>query len=557
VQADSTLQDAIAAFRQGDLERARKLAEHSVQSGSSPQADHLLGLIRCRRGEIEAGIEHLRRAAEAEPDNVAFRVMLVRALIDSAQPADALVVAAPPDGTSPTELALWRARAEAARGAGEGGAETEAWQAICSARPDDFEAWTNLGRTLLAQQRFGDAETAYRRALAISPTFGPALHELGLVLERTNQIAQLCHLLDRAAAAGVRKDQLAELWALRELRAGRPEEAQKLLGTPSWEYDPVRWSRLRARAADATGDAAEAFDAATTMNRAVQDFQGWRRRAAGYRDELRALAATITPEWAVRLPQATAEEQVKLAFLVGFPRSGTTLVDTFLMGHPACTVIEEHPLLFDAGGRIGPIGLLDRADKTAVDRARDDYLEALGGLLDPATRGIAIDKFPLNIVAGPLLHVLFEAAPIIFVQRHPCDAVLSGFMQSFVANLGMASFLDIGDAADFYDCAMGVWTASRSALPLNVHTTRYEELIRKPESVLRPMVEFIGLEWDDRLLDHRGTAKKRGMIDNTSYNQVTEPLSTAASGRWKRYEKQLEPVLHVLLPWAERLGYAL
>src|SRR6185503_7716114 len=140
---------------------------------------------------------------------------------------------------------------------------------------------------------------------------------------------------------------------------------------------------------------------------------------------------------------------------------------------------------------------------------------------------------------------LFEGAPIIFVQRHPCDAVLSAFMQSFEPNLGMASFLDIADAADFCDVAMGLWAASAEALPLNVHRVIYEELVRDPEAVLRPLLKFLSLDWDERVLDHRATALRRGAILNTSYDQVVEPLITAAVGRWRRYERQLEPVLPV------------
>ena len=102
---------------------------------------------------------------------------------------------------------------------------------------------------------------------------------------------------------------------------------------------------------------------------------------------------------------------------------------------------------------------------------------------------------------------------------------------------------------------MGVWEAARETLDLNVHTIAYEDLIADPETALRPVVAALGLPWDNRLLDHSSTAKGRGTLLNTSYNQVTEPLSAAASGRWRRYEKQLEPVLPVLLPWAERLGY--
>jgi hypothetical protein len=102
---------------------------------------------------------------------------------------------------------------------------------------------------------------------------------------------------------------------------------------------------------------------------------------------------------------------------------------------------------------------------------------------------------------------------------------------------------------------MSIWTRSREVLPVRVHTVVYEELVSEPAATLRPTVEFLGLPWRGELLDHQSTASKRGAISTPSYDQVVQPLTAGAAGRWRRYEKQLEPVLPVLLPWAKRLGY--
>ena len=159
------------------------------------------------------------------------------------------------------------------------------------------------------------------------------------------------------------------------------------------------------------------------------------------------------------------------------------------------------------------------------------------------------------MLAPRFIHTFFPDAKFIFAQRHPCDCVLSSFMQAFSLNESMACFLDLKTAADFYDAAMSVWTRCTEVLPLDVHSLVYEDLVADPEATLRPLVEFLGLEWQAELLDHRATARSRGAISTPSYDQVAQPLSRKASGRWRRYEKQLEPVLPVLLPWAERLGY--
>ena len=244
-----------------------------------------------------------------------------------------------------------------------------------------------------------------------------------------------------------------------------------------------------------------------------------------------------------------------VAFLVGFPRSGTTLADTFLMGHRDCFVIEEVPLLNDVASGLGPMENLPDADPDLLAQARKSYLDKVQAIVGDRQARLVIDKSPLNMLVAPVIHSLFPGAPVIFVQRHPCDAVLSGFMQSFEPNIGMASFLEIEDAAEFYDQVMRVWDASRRALNLNVHTIVYEQLVGNPARALRPIIEAVGLEWDEHMLDHVSTAASRGALLNTSYNQVIEPLDPRSSGRWRRYRKQLEPVLSVLLPWAERLGY--
>ena len=128
-------------------------------------------------------------------------------------------------------------------------------------------------------------------------------------------------------------------------------------------------------------------------------------------------------------------------------------------------------------------------------------------------------------------------------------------MQSFTLNDAMACFLTIEGSAELYDAAMGMFTASRTALPVRVHSLVYEQLVADPEDELHPLIDFLELEWRPELLDHRKTARARGAIITPSYDQVVQPLSKAPSGRWRRYEQQMAPALPLLLPWADRLGY--
>jgi hypothetical protein len=103
---------------------------------------------------------------------------------------------------------------------------------------------------------------------------------------------------------------------------------------------------------------------------------------------------------------------------------------------------------------------------------------------------------------------------------------------------------------------LGYWHRAEEVFPLKVHRFRYENMIADRQGELAPLVEYLGLEWDDGLLDHRSAAAERGYVSTPSYAQVTEKLYTRASGRWQRYRRELEPVMPTLRPWVERLGYS-
>ncbi|MBV9558393.1 MAG: sulfotransferase [Pseudolabrys sp.] len=545
---------AVAAFQQGDLGRARQLAEEQLAKGERlPMLHHLMGLIDCRLGRFASGVERLKRAASADPTNLSYRVALARALIDSGRSPEVLAVAPVPTGRGSAEMELLQVRAEAAFYAGDRAAESDAWRLIADARPQDAMAWVNLGRSLLAQLSFDEAEAAYRRALALIPALS-VRHEFGLLLERTNKLEELGELLDAALAEGVPKDRLADLWALRALRSGDVDEASRLSELIDIRPDPFRLNGLKAKIADAAGRPLEAFAAAMAKNWSVEHRGEWRNRARAYREDLRAREQAMS-ELAAKWPHLPRLARRSPAFLVGFPRSGTTLAETFLQGHPDVRVVDEVPLLETAVNTIGGILELPSAATEQLIAVRDDYCAGLDAHAGPNFGGLVVDKMPLSMVNLPLIAAFFPDARIVFAQRHPCDCVLSAFMQTFILNNSMANFLDLDDAADLYDAAMGLFSRSRDELKLPVHTLVYEDLVADPDVVLRALTDFLGLEWQEGLLDHRATAARRRPIRTPSYDSVVEPLSRSRSGRWRRYETQLDPVLPVLLPWAERLGY--
>ena len=451
--------------------------------------------------------------------------------------------------------------------------------------PDDIVSRLTLARLLAdlgrehdavrqfdeaAERTVGSATLASGKTSLIAIALGPdhrrgdpfsqsqlqSVQELALLLERTNRTDELRALLHEAADRDVPPEGLAYPAAAIALRDGDAARAKVLLEAGSDKKDAARWHRLMAKIADALGESSLAFEQTQAMNSAVPDFDSWTRRAADYRSKLRALAARMTDQWASSLMPLEPGKRRTPAFLVGFPRSGTTLLDTFLMGHPDTRVLEEFHMLGAAEKVLGNVADLPRRSRADLERARTAYFTELHRHCDPDFSGLVVDKLPLNMLGIGMIHCLFPDAKIIFAQRHPCDCVLSCFMQSFVMNDAMACFLGIDASADLYDAAMTVFERSREALPVNVHTLVYEDLVSDPEAGLRPLIEFLGLEWRAELLDHRSTAKARGAVITPSYDQIVQPLSKAPSGRWKRYAEQMEPVLPILLPWAKRLGYA-
>ena len=280
-------------------------------------------------------------------------------------------------------------------------------------------------------------------------------------------------------------------------------------------------------------------------------------------DDVDGLAAVFTKSFVkgwTSLPAAGAEpgHAAPPVFLVGFPRSGTTLLDQILDAHPSVEVFEEHPFL-RAVRNAAPGYPKSLATMTAGEQARLrtiywSELREEGADLEGKT---VINKMPLDIVHAGLIQRIFPEARIVFALRHPADCVLSCFMQDFVPNGAMLNFLTLDGSARFYDHVMTLWRSYRQLLPLNVQEVRYENLVADLRAEVEPVLDFLDLDWDDAVSDPAAHALTRGTIRTPSYSQVTQPIYSSSAERWRRYEKEMRPVLSVLKPHIEHFGYSL
>ena len=247
-------------------------------------------------------------------------------------------------------------------------------------------------------------------------------------------------------------------------------------------------------------------------------------------------------------------------FLVGFPRSGTTLLDTILRSHPSIDVIEEKPIIDRYVEKLekkieSKFENLKLPNISLKKEMRNFYFDQRNKYLINSQKSIIIDKMPLNIVyVGEILR-FFPKAKFILAIRHPCDCVLSCFMQNFLLNHAMANFINLNDAAKMYDLVMNLWQVYINKFSINFHTIKYEDLVLNFKKSVSNLLNFLDLAWSNEVSEFYKKSQNRGMISTPSYNQVNQPLYSKSIGRWKNYENELYAAKLHLEKWIKKYDY--
>jgi hypothetical protein len=213
---------------------------------------------------------------------------------------------------------------------------------------------------------------------------------------------------------------------------------------------------------------------------------------------------------------------------------------------PLLRAIVEERLLPEGG--VAGLAALSQSER---EHYRAMFWSKAGGAGDH----LLVDQGPFNTLYLPAIAALFPGAHVIFALRDPRDVVLSCFRQSFVMHRFTFELLSLERAAAFYDRTMRLAEASRARLPLHFHDVRNEDLIADFKGTVRSLCDALGIAWDPAMMEFAASARKRA-IATPSGAQVVRGLSGEGIGRWRRYEKQLAPVLPLLEPWVERFGYA-
>ena len=252
-------------------------------------------------------------------------------------------------------------------------------------------------------------------------------------------------------------------------------------------------------------------------------------------------------------------EKDKPIFMVGFPRSGTTLLDTFLRGFNDVEVFEEKPFVSGLVEEVLALNLLPAKRPLSAIKAehlRKKYWSIVQqDINERSLPKFVLDKLPLNLAYVPLLNHVFERPKFIVSLRHPLDCILSCYFQDFESNAGMIHTTDLNDTAAFYAETMGAWLECKKTMDLNFIYVRYEDLILNKNLELIKVAEFLGVEQDVESLDNVGLALQRDIVNTPSYRQISQPIYRNAINRWKSYTKHLGNCVKIIAPIAHELGY--
>ncbi|MDE2403136.1 MAG: sulfotransferase [Sphingomonadales bacterium] len=502
---------ARSALSRGDLQTTHDLAATMVaQDPEDAEGHFLLGIAESGQGRIRDGIRHIDRAVTLDPRGE-YRAQLARLFTLVRRDGDAAVTLRDAEATPPADALSRDTMGCVYARLGDHAAALPHFEEAVRLEPGNPEYRYNRAVTLNFLGRVDEAEEALEALLAIAPGDARAHHLLSSLRRQSADDNHVERLERTLAATPAGPGRLLLGYALaKELEdIGRPEQAlERLCVANAGHRRTLRY--------DFAGDAA-AFDAIE---------QAWDAVAAG------------------PVGDKSAEAPI---FVIGMPRTGTTLVDRIISSHAAVESageLQAMPLAVKLASGTRTATVLDpetvlraaQGDMAAIGR---DYLSrASHHRRDPALR--FTDKFPGNFQYAGFIARALPAARIVCLRRHPMDTVLSNFRNLFAVSSRYYDYsYDLLDIAAYYvrfDRLMALW---RRAFPERLLEVRYEDVVADQAGQTRRILEHCGLDWDDACLSFHANAAP---VSTPSAAQVRQPIYGDAVARWKRHAAVLEPV---------------
>tara|TARA_B100000614_G_C14549161_1_gene493279 strand:- start:767 stop:2461 length:1695 start_codon:yes stop_codon:yes gene_type:complete len=408
-----------------------------------------------------------------------------------------------------------------------------------------------------------NAEKYLTKAISISPNNFPPYNNLMEVYDKSNQNEKLKKLIDDAKSKFKNNTSINLFDAKLLFKLREYEKVIELLEKISFDgkekYKEHNRTELIAKSYDHISNYKKAFEYFKITNEVNYDLNKDIVDKNKYIEVIEKRIKFFDKEKSIDWPVLSEiNKNSDPTFLIGFPRSGTTLLDTILRSHPLIDVLEEKPIV-DKFVELLNIKIKsdfkNLKDHKIDKEMRDFYFREKSNYSSKKNCKIVIDKMPLNTVYVGEIVRFFPNAKFIFAIRHPSDCVLSCFMQNFLLNNAMTNFLNLEDSAKLYNQVMILWELYNNKLKINFHMIRYEDLIENFETEVKKLLNYLGVDWSNKVTEFYKTSKKRGMLNTPSYNQVSQPLYTKSIGRWKNYQDQFQDISPILDKWIQKFSY--
>lgn len=512
---DRLHEQARAALRQHDFAGLHALATEMLKlEPASAAAHYLAGVGALELRQTNAALEHLHRAASGEPRRADYAVQFARVLVRAHRHGDALQVALVASALAPCDPLLLDALGTVFTQCHAYERAASLYRRAAALAPDNPVCQFNLAMSLVYAGRAVDAERALEACLALAPQHWVAHGALSRVRRQDagrNHIERLSALLAGYGAEPAAAYQL-------NMALGKEHED---LGNHAQAFE--HFSRGK-QAARATRTYAPAQDAALVES-LIHAFPGPPTSSGG----------------------CLSDEPI---FVMGMPRSGTTLVERIIASHPevhAAGELENFSIwLRRLAGGAAPVPL----DPDVVTRATQLDWTRLGELYLASTRPATalkprfIDKFPHNFLYAGFIARALPNARLVCLRRHPLDTCLGNFREPFAEGSFFHGYafdlLDIGRYYALFDRLMAHW---RRVLPGRILEIDYETLVEAPEATTRQLLAHCDLPWNDACLHFE---RNRAASSTASALQVRDPIHKAGVGRWRRYASELAGLRELL-----------
>ena len=425
-------------------------------------------------------------------------------------------------------------------------------------------AYVNLGTIKIDLDKLKEAEELFLSAIEINEKYNYAYSNLFRLYEKTNKISKLKNKIE---SLNQNENIINEILMFKARISFREKDfitAKKYIDQVSNEWikntdhltNLLYWS-FKAFIEDKVRNYDEAF---RCFEKSQLNLKYENTNPKIFQDYITTYRKNIDKDAFLAKTKGTKIIKDSPVFLIGFPRSGTTLLDTILRSHPEIDVLEEKPLINSVEQIIKSkfkcsLDNLHNLTSKDLDYLRKHYLEILRNNCDNKNAKILIDKFPFQTVCLPLINLLFPNSKIIFTHRNPYDTVLSCFQQSFEPNNAMANFRSIESASRIYDLTMSIWLDYKEKLKMNHITSKYEDLIEDFDKHILKILNFLDVSWDENIKNYRNTAHDRGKINTPSSSQVVQPLYKSSIYKWKNYEKYVKNSTRYLHKWISYFKY--